>query len=352
MPRRDPLSATTLAGGALLAALALVLGLAAYYLPVVGAVLTFVTPLPIAVAYLRYGWRVSALSTVVADALALMVGGPLVGIFVLYACAVGLSLGYGIGRAWPGGRTVLLSGVVGYVGTVVSLGVSILVLGPHLVGEMFDLTRDMLVKLEEAFMAASPGNDALLAQLERTSALVLGSPWFFLNVSLLLSGFMYAFVWYAVCAPVLSRLDFAVPAVPRAAAVASWRLPQSLGLACMAGYLGLALYGGLVNPAISESAWLSWLLLLVTLPVMVHGLGLGAFVATSLLPSGPRRAAIFAMVTAAFLVPASSILFFWAGLADLALDLRRMIGSRVGRATRRPGGAGAASGGEWRKAGE
>lgn len=352
MPRREPLSATTLAGGALLAALALLLGLAAYYLPLVGAVLTFVMPLPIVVAYLRYGWRVSVLSTVVADALALMVGGPLVGIFVLYGCAIGLALGYGIGRAWPGGRTVLLSGVVGYVGTLVSLGVSILVLGPHLVGEMFDLTRDMLVKLEEAFMAASPGNDALLAQLERTSALVLGNPWLFLNVSLLLSGFMYAFVWYAVSAPTLSRLGFAVPAVPRAAAVASWQLPQPLGLLCVAGYLGIALYGGLVNPAISESAWVSWLLLLVTLPVMVHGLGLGAFAATSLLPSGPRRAVIFAMVTGAFLVPVSGILFFWAGLADVALDLRRMIGSRMGRALPPTNDVEAVSGGEWRKAGE
>jgi|GEM_PF-412665 len=323
------ISARPLAAGALLAALALIIGLAAYYLPLVGGVISFVMPLPITLAYLRYGWRLGAMTTAVTALLALFVGGPLVGFFVAMGCVIGLALGYGISRRWPFGRTVLLAAVVAFVSTLLGLVVSMLVIGPQFLQQSLDLVREGTELMLESMRTAGVSPE-LVSQVQDTYSRLMASPWPFVGLSLVFASVMYSMVWYAAAAPALTRLGHEVPRPGQAPPVAQWHLPPALGLASIVAYL-LAIYlGGGLDPASPLGAYLGIGLTLIGLGLMFQGLGLLAHLLVRYGASGPVRRPLLVLAgVGVFLIPPLAVLLFWMGMFDLALDFRGFARGRL-----------------------
>ena len=324
MAKPPALGARPLAAGALLAALALVLGLAAYYLPVVGVILTFVAPLPVAVAQLKYGGRLAALTSLVATALAGMLGGPQTSVFIAAGCAVGIALGVGIGRRWPALRTLVLAGIVGFAGTVVTFGVAVLVLGPQTLQLVLEETRLVLTMTVEAVAAAGAGPE-LLAQITQTTELMAANLPAYTLFALFAGSFMYAWLWYAACAPALSRLSFEVPRLPPVPPAAVWHLPPVLGLTCLATYFASMVLWPRLPPGSPAAAALQLAIGLVVWCFVIQGLGLTAHLLTrARLPAGARKAALVAVFVLMLTTPMLSQLVLWAGMFDLALDFRHL----------------------------
>lgn len=315
--------ARPLAAGALLAALALVLGVAAYYLPLVGGLLGFIMPLPLALAQLRYGWRLAALSGTVTTLLALIIGGPLLGVFVAAGCAVGVSLGYGVGRGWTGLGTLALASAVGLASSLAGLGVSVLVLGPHTVDLAWQALDSSLHLTGQAMERL--GGEALLQSWRATEALVMSAPGAFVGLGLVISSFMYGWLWYATCGPALARLGHPVPPLPRAAPVARWHLPPALGLVAIALFAGLSWLAPGVKAGSLGHLALAVASSLVYLVMVFQGLGLAAHLITRLgLPAPLRRGLVFLAGLFGFLTAPAGVLLFWAGMFDLGLDFRQI----------------------------
>ena len=117
------LSAIEIAEGALLADIAVLLQLAAIYLPVIDLLTRFVIPIVLAVLVLRRGLKVGLLSCCVGCFLIAMLSGLSFLIPMLLTCGAGLFLGLAMRRRWPH-LPLLLLGITS--GALAVCGVTVL----------------------------------------------------------------------------------------------------------------------------------------------------------------------------------------------------------------------------------
>ncbi len=310
-----------LAAGALLAALALILGLAAYFVPVVGSLLALVAPLPLAVAHIRYGARLSVLTTAAASVLALMVSGPLAAMFVLSNCTVGLALGTGMRNRWPAGRTVLLAGATGFAASVMSVVLAVLVLGPAALTEMVTVLRASFAAAIEAVRAAF--GEQLASDYSAIAELALANVWLYLGIFGALGYLMMAWVWYGVGEPVLRRIGLAVPALSAIPPAEQWHFRSLVGLALLAGYFVLHMTAPYVVEGTAGALIFQLGATIVFMGFRVQGFGLFAHVVSRAgIAGGLRTLLLIVTGIVAMTSPFVFAVLFWAGLADLGLDLR------------------------------
>jgi len=328
-----PSRAGPLAAGAMLAALALLIGLASYYLPVVGSALVLVTPLPAAVAAVRYGTRVAALTAVVATLIAFPLSGPLGAVFILSGCSMGVSLGHGMSRGWRVSRTLLVGAVTFAATLALTIIVSVQVLGPATLATMSE--GGVIVLRTVAGASRAVGRIADAEALESIVPIIQQHSLLVVALSAVPGGFCWAFIWYGVCAPVLRRLGHAVPEPARPAPVARWSLPPALGVALLLVLVAATLLLPRVTVGSTGAVFTMVLLSLVSLAFVLQGTGLAAYLITGLGLAAPlRRLLIFATFVGAMTQPALYRLAFFGGMFDLALGYRsdpRVLLPRGGR---------------------
>jgi uncharacterized protein YybS (DUF2232 family) len=309
-----------------LAALALLIGLASYYVPVVGAFLMLVTPLPAAVAAVRYGTRLAILTAAVATLIAVPAGGLLAAVFVLSSCAMGVALGHGMARQWRVSWTLLLGGVTFAVSAGLSTLTAVQVTGPATLTALRDAGEGSV--LATVNLARAMGFADLAAAADSVVPVIRQYFWELTALSVVPGGYGWAFVWYSVCAPVLRRLGHSAPE-PAVAPVARWSLPPAVGLGFLltftaAVYLGPRLAPGSLADVVAQVAFN-----LVFLAFVFQGYGLLAFLITR---AGPAPALRMTLIGAAFLlvfwIPQLAQLTALAGMLDLALGYRsgRLLG--------------------------
>jgi len=307
--------------GALLAALALVLGLAAYYLPVIGGIMFLVTPLPVAVAHLRYGYRLGWLTTAAATTLAAMLSGPLAAVYVFSNCVVGIALAWGIERRWFASRTIVLASVVGVAATAISVAVGVLVVGRQSIQQAVDAVA-VSFGATGAVIEATLG-EQFAAEYAKIASLAMANVWLWFGVATALVSLLVAFTWYGVCGPIMVRLGFAVPAMRPLPPVARWHLPPVWGLGFMATYFGLAVAASRVVENSAGMLIFQLVALAVTMGFRIQGFGLIAHLFDRMrMPAGLRVIALLLVAFNAFVSPTMFMLLFWLGMTDLALDLR------------------------------
>jgi uncharacterized protein YybS (DUF2232 family) len=224
-PRALPVRGLT--EGAILAAVAAVLALAAHYLPVAGAVAFFLCPLPLAVLVIRQGMRVAVLAAAVAAAVGSLVGGVLIGLSIVVAFApMGVAMGAAIRRGWSGGAVWALTWGVAVASALASVGVA-------MVGVGVDPRQVLLQTIEQTRRSqetavglyARLGLDT--AQVRQAAAQVQQMMDLLprlLPLLFVLGGATSAYLNLVVGQAVLRRLRIAaVPSLPPASA---WRVPS------------------------------------------------------------------------------------------------------------------------------
>jgi hypothetical protein len=159
----------------------------------------------------------------------------------------------------------------------------------------------------------------------------------------MLASAMWAVVWYNASAPVLTRLGIQVPAPSPAVPVARWHMPPAIGLVLLLVFVGATLVLGQASaPEGTRNAW-ALVGSYIWLAFAVQGLGLFAHLATRLDPPPLlRRLIIGTAFIALFAVPSASVILGYAGMFDLAADIRgfgRAARSETGAAPRGARGA-------------
>ncbi len=332
--------------GAILAAVAAVLALAAHYLPVAGAAAFFLCPLPLVVLVVRHGLRVAVLAAAVAAAIGTLVGGLLIGLSILVAFApLGLAMGWAVRRGWAGGAVWLLTWGVAVASAVASVGIAMVGVGVdprQVLLETIQQTRSS----QEAAMGLyarlgldTPQVRQAAEQMQRMMDLLPR----LLPLLFVLSGALSAYLNLVVGRAVLRRIRIDVPALPPASA---WRLPSWFLWTLPAG-LGLQLGAwaatvpvqvpGAVLRRLPPDDVRAVLAQPVTRYPLLETLGLNVIILAQLVFSAlglitawvlmdryrlPRWYRVVLLVLAAA-TPVLSLAVLVLGLADVAFDLRR-----------------------------
>ena len=315
---------TPLTESGILAALSVVLGLMAVYLPLLGIVAVMVWALPFVVLTVRHGLRYGAAAAVAATAvLALFSGPPVAARLFLAFAPTGLALGACIRAGFSGTRTFLTGLAASLGGKVCGFALIFLLMG-------IDPWQSQLDGMTEAFSATMQmyedmGVDAATLsesqqQLDQAIAMVAQLA----PLILLLMGLFDTVVLYFLGGRVLRRLG-----LPMAAALPpfeEWRMPMAF--LYLFGFSLIAMYWG----AAHEQPLLRQIGLNANMIAMLAGFVQGLALLHLLLKSynvrGVLRACIYIFVclNGLFLQVVA-----FTGLIDMFFDYRKRFAGRIGR---------------------
>ena len=224
----------------MLAAVATLLVLGTLYIPLFGSVLSFVWPVPIALAYIRYGGRTALLSLTVVSLLIAILAGPLQSLtLVLSSGLLALLFGYAILHRMAAEQTVLLGGLLSIFSILAAFQLSKWLLNIDIFAEMQRLLQESFELMARQPWASEEYRrlmDEMLLQLPEIIQMTIPA-------MLLMAGVSISYVSYAMMKWILQRLRVEVPSLP---AFRYWQLPRWSVLGVVAGYL-LA-YAYQVNP--------------------------------------------------------------------------------------------------------
>ena len=121
---------TSLTEGAMIAAIAVVMGVMTFYLPIIGIAVAFLWSLPFSVAVVRRGIRCGILSLISAGLLMAMLVEPFLAARMVISFGIlGLMLGFGYRRNWSGTRIFCSGLLTALLGEALSFGLLFLLMG-------------------------------------------------------------------------------------------------------------------------------------------------------------------------------------------------------------------------------
>lgn len=296
-------------------ALAVVLALAAVYLPLAGPLLLFLLPLPLAFVTLRRGLRVGAAAAVGAGVLAAVLTGPGNGLLtLLLGGLVGLTLGTALHRQWSLSTNLLTGTLAAALALSVSAGVGWLLSGMS-VAQM-QAVFDQSMKAATDMYRSMGMQQATIDAAEQSVRQIMQVLPYLLPTMIAIAGLSFAAVSLALAGTIFPRVG---QPLARLLALAELRLHWSLAYGFIAG-LGLVVAAPLVQHA--DAVRLVGLNLLVFFMALffVQGLALAHWYAESRRLSTGSRALLY---TAAVVGELTFQLTSWAGLLDTWFDYRK-----------------------------
>lgn len=307
----------------ILAALSVVLGLMAVYLPVVGVIAVMIWALPVAILTVRHGLRYGIAASVAATAvLSLFAGPPMAARLFLAFAPTGLALGWAIRKELSGTR-IFLSGLVASIaGKMLGFALIFFLMG-------IDPWQTQLDGMREAFSATTQmyediGVDSTdiqqsTQQLDQAITMLAELA----PLVVLLMGLFDTVVLYFLGGRVLKRLGQRMPsALPP---FGEWRLP--VGFLYLFGFSLVALYwgGGHEMPVLRQAGLNANMIALFA--GLVQGLSLLHVLLSHFHMRGVVRACIYIFICLNGLL--LQIVAF-TGLIDMFFDYRSRFAGRFG----------------------
>lgn len=212
--------------GALLAAIATVLGLSAIFIPILGVVASVLWGLPIIVLIFRFDFRTGAMALAVALTIIGMTAGPLGALSLgLKSGLTALVFGYALKKNFSPGVTVLGGGIAAVIGTGIFLLLLFLFMGGGFLvpGEVEPMVDQYLEFYEQngflkPFLAQGISQEELRQQLSQMVALVIA----LIPGALFIGSLVTAGITYLMARLVLRRLGYKLVELTP---FRNWRLP-------------------------------------------------------------------------------------------------------------------------------
>lgn len=311
------MSARSLAQGALMAAVTVLLSLLSYYIPELGILTNLLVPLPTIVVCRRFGVRAAALSGAAASLLLLLFMDPL----AAFIQAVGILVpGLIIGTAFTKAQRYSVVLVLGYLAYFIVFAAEMFAF-QALSGVSFikEITQQINAA-GEATLAVYAGmglgmeqRAALSAQVSQMTQMMK----MLLPAVLLLYPLALAWLVTLISSVVLKRLKLTVPAP---VSLTQWRVPPALRVPLLITTLGAALW---LNLAGSESTRVYPVTLLTLLMIFYVFMGFSLIVWFIKKRAGKKATGFIVLVVVLCLVfPAALMLVAFAGMMDCTMNVR------------------------------
>lgn len=223
----------------ILSAIAIVMALIAMYVPVIGAFVNFVWPLPIIICGMRNGLKYSIMSLIVATIIIAIIISPIQAFFLgAIFGLLGLVLGECMRRHMPPMKLMLYGSVGAVVALILNIILSFAVLDIDPIAMMFKSFEDSLVTMGDFYRSHGISEEdtklavANYAEMIKMMRIIMPG-------AFLLSAPMLAFVNYFVAKKVLQRLGESFEDFP---SFRLWKFPAWILVPFFASLVGVTYF--------------------------------------------------------------------------------------------------------------
>lgn len=190
----------------ILAAIAVVMALIAMYVPVIGAFVNFVWPLPVIICGMRHGLKYSVMTLIVASIIVGIVISPIQAFFLgAIFGLLGLVLGECMRRHLPAAKIMLYGSVGAVIALILNIVLSFAILDIDPIAMMFSQFDKSLTDMADFYRSHGISETDTQAAVQSYSEMIKMMR-IIMPGAFLLSAPMLAFVNYFVAKKVLSRL--------------------------------------------------------------------------------------------------------------------------------------------------
>lgn len=307
--------------GGILTAIAIIFALISTYVPVLGAFVNLIWPVPIVLLGVRHGYKWSIMAVVAAGIIISLLMHPLSAMSVVVGFGlIGIALGYAIRQSFSPAKTVILGAVASFVSkaAVLAIGAAIMGFNPlnfqteamtHGLEQAIEFYRDMGMKPED------------LAQMEAAMKPMVELVKVILPAGFVLAAFFDTFLNYQVAKAVLAKLGQRIEPFPP---FRHWLMPRftiyALAVALVSIYWGTSreidfLYGLGMN-----------LQVITTMVLFIQGMALFYFLAEKYKLSRIVKGIILFLIFSNGIIMQALII---AGAFDLIFDYRQLRAPRM-----------------------
>ncbi|WP_371375623.1 YybS family protein [Sporomusa aerivorans] len=225
--------------GGVLTAVAIIFALISTYVPVLGAFVNLIWPVPIVLLGVRHGYKWSIMAVIASGVIIALLVHPLSAVSVVVGFGlIGIALGYAIRQGFPPAKTLLFGAVASLISKAAVLAISAAVMGFNPLNVQ---TEAMVKGLEQAMefyrgMGMKPED---LAQMETAMRPMIDLMKIILPAGFALAAVVDTFLNFQVAKAVLARLGHRIEPFPP---FRHWRMPRLTIYALVVALL--ALYWG------------------------------------------------------------------------------------------------------------
>ncbi len=209
--------------GGVLTAVAIIFALISTYLPVIGAFVNLLWPVPIVLLGVRHGYRWSILAVVASGLIIALIMHPLTAVSVVVGFGlIGIALGYGLREGFSPTKTLLIGAAASLVSKIAVLAISAAVMGFN----PLNLQTEAMVKGLEQAMDFYRGMGMKAEDLERMEAMLkpmVEIVKIILPAGFVLAAFVDTFLNFQVAKVVLARLGLQIQPFPL---FRHWTMPR------------------------------------------------------------------------------------------------------------------------------
>lgn len=209
--------------GGVLTAVAILFALISTYLPVIGAFVNLLWPVPIVLLGVRHGYKWSIMAVVASGLIIALIMHPLTAVSVVVGFGlIGIALGYGLRRDFSPTKTLFIGSAASLVSKIAVLSISAAVMGFN----PLNLQTEAMIKgLEQAldFYRNMGMNPEDLARMEATLKPMMELIKIILPAGFVLAAFVDTFLNFQVAKVVLTRLGHTIEPFPP---FRRWNMPK------------------------------------------------------------------------------------------------------------------------------
>ncbi len=305
-----------MAEGGILTAVAILFAFMSAYLPVIGAFVNLIWPVPIILLGVRHGYKWSLLTTAAAGLLIALLMHPLHAVSIVVGFGlIGIVLGHAIREKYGAMKTLAVGSLASLLSKAAVMGIAFLVSGVDPLFGQSDIAAKALEQSLELYQSMGIQGEQLDKMRENMAT--IGS----LIKIILPAGFVMAavvdtYLNYVVARLVLRKLGHVLPEFPP---FSRWQLPRAIAYAFVLALV--MLYWGQTR----EIGWLKDVAMNIQVissaMLFVQGLSLAVFLLERYNVSRLFRGMLFFFIfTNGFLTQ----IVILAGAFDMVLDYRRL----------------------------
>jgi uncharacterized protein YybS (DUF2232 family) len=300
----------------IMSAIAVVFALISVYVPIVGAFVTFLWPVPIILLGIRHGFRWSLMATVVAGVLSAILISPLKAVNIVIGFGlIGLVFGHAFRAGFGPFKTILWGSVACLISNLALMGITFVVMGINPLNFQIEAMDKAIIDAIEFYRGVGIPETTITQVQEQFKMMMVMFRMLF-PALIVMSAIFQTYLNFILARAVLRKLGHQAPSFPP---FKEWALPRELLYIVLAAAATTYLGQYLANDLLGQIG----LNVLGGAAILLFGQGLALFyyLADKYNLSRLMRNIILIMIlTTAFL---QTTLVF-AGIFDLAVDYRQL----------------------------
>lgn len=302
--------------GGILAAVSIIFAFISVYIPLIGAFVNMIWPVPIILLGVRHGYKWSIMATVVSGLLIAMMVHPLQAISVVVGFGlIGIALGYALHAQYSAGKTLLYGSIASFVSKIAVIGIGLAITGVNPIDFQASTMSATIAQIMDFYRGMGMSEEDL-TKMEQSVTGMIDIIKIILPAGFLLAAISDTALNFWVAKIVLKKLGHTVKPFPP---FKEWNLPRAI-LWFFAIAVVMVYVGRTQNQQLVYNIGMN-LQVIVSVVLLVQGLALFYYLADKYKWSKLARGILLFMI---FTNGIFTQVIIFAGAFDVAFDYRKL----------------------------